>query len=380
MDFADRPKQFASEVGSRVHAQFAEILKSAHASYQKTRTHSASRRIGPADRGRKKRGARRGTKGSGGSCPRRPTEPSRCLGRGSAPGIGERLQPTGEFAEAFQIDLRLTRKGCKKVITKYTGDRSFCPKCRRSLLPPAIIRLSGWLFGHGFQAWAVYQRVVLRLSYRLITATMEDMFCERTSEATVIKFVRNLADYYGRCEKANLDRLLASPFLHVDETRLSIQGTDHYVWILTDGRRVVFRMTATRETTMIRELLADYEGVLVSDFYAGYDGVGCRQQKCLVHLIRDLNDDLWASPFDAEFEGFVLAVRDLLVPMIEAVQGGIAKARRLAKFLPDGRRLLCPPDHRYLVQIRGDAEVSEAVRAVSRLAVHLPVPGRHPVE
>src|SRR5262249_25170964 len=40
------------------------------------------------------------------------------------------------------------------------------------------------------------------------------------------------------------------------------------------------------------------------------------------------------SPFDAEFEGFVLAVRDALVPMIEAVQGKDAKARRLAKFLP----------------------------------------------
>src|SRR5262249_52994937 len=114
----------------------------------------------------------------------------------------------------------------------------------------------------------------------------------------------------------------------------SIQGTDHYVWILTDGRRVVFRMTATRETTMVRQLLADYGGVLVSDFYAGYDSIGCRQQKCLVHLIRDLNDDLWASPFGAEFEGFVLAVRDLPVPMIEAVQGRVAKARQLSKFLP----------------------------------------------
>ena len=72
----------------------------------------------------------------------------------------------------------------------------------------------------------------------------------------------------------------------------------------------------------------------MSDFYAGYDSVGCRQQKCLVHLIRDLNDDLWASPFNTEFEGFVLAVRDLLVPAIEAVQGRATKARQLAKFLP----------------------------------------------
>ena len=139
-------------------------------------------------------------------------------------------------------------------------------------------------------------------------------------------------------------------------------------------------MTATRETTMMRELLSNYEGVLVSDFYAGYDGVGRRQQKCLVHLIRDLNDDLWASPFDAEFEGFVLAVRDLMVPMIEAIQGRIAKARQLAKFLPS-------IDTFYARQITGISyrsevtqKLSEAVRAVSRLIVHVPLSGRHPVE
>src|SRR5262245_23380343 len=93
-------------------------------------------------------------------------------------------------------------------------------------------------------------------------------------------------------------------------------------------------MTETRETTMVRELLCGYGWVLGSVFYAGYDSVGCRQQKCLVHLIRDLNDDLWASPFNTEFEGFVLAVRDLLVPAIEAVQGRATKARQFAKFLP----------------------------------------------
>src|SRR6202035_2915689 len=122
--------------------------------------------------------------------------------------------------------------------------------------------------------------------------------------------------------------------VHIDETRLNIQGTDHYAWVITDGRRVVFRITETRETTMVRELLTGYTGVLVTDFYPGYDGIECRQQKCLAHLIRDLNDDLWASPFDTEFEGFILAVRDLLVPMIDAVQGRAAKARQLARFLP----------------------------------------------
>jgi hypothetical protein len=164
---------------------------------------------------------------------------------------------------------------------------------------------------------------------------MEDLFAERTTEATLVNFMRDLATFYGPCERTTLGRLLAGPFVHVDETLLNIEGTDQYAWVITDGQRFLFRMTATRETTLVREMFADYGGVLVSDFYAGYDGIGCRQQKCLVHLIRGLNDDLWASPFDAEFEGFVLAVRDLLVPLIGAVQGRNAKARRLAKFLPN---------------------------------------------
>jgi hypothetical protein len=335
VDFADRPKQLASEAGSRVHVQFAEILKSAHASYQKTRlTLSPSDSVG-AEGGAKKRGAPKGHQGFRRILPTRADRTVRVPRKRVCPRHRtERLQPTGEVSEAYQIDLRLTKKGCKKVTTKFTGGRTVCPKCHHHFPPPAISRLGGWLFGHGFKAWAVYLRVSLRLPYRLITTMMEDLFGERTTEATVVNFVRNLAGYYGPCEQATLDRLLAGPFIHVDETRLSIEGTDHYVWVFTDGHRVILRMTETRETTMVLELLSGYRGVLVSDFYAGYDSVECRQQKCLVHLIRDLNDDLWASPFDAEFEGFVLAVRDLVVPMIEAVQGRATKARQLTKFLP----------------------------------------------
>lgn len=40
---------------------------------------------------------------------------------------------------------------------------------------------------------------------------------------------------------------------------------DHYVWVFTDGQRVVFRITETREANYVHEVLAGYKGVLVSD-------------------------------------------------------------------------------------------------------------------
>jgi Transposase IS66 family len=44
-----------------------------------------------------------------------------------------------------------------------------------------------------------------------------------------------------------------------------------------------------------------------------------------------LNDDLWQNPADDEFEGFVVAVRDLLVSLLEDVQRFGLKARHLHK-------------------------------------------------
>ncbi len=58
----------------------------------------------------------------------------------------------------------------------------------------------------------------------------------------------------------------------------------------------------------------------------------CRQQKCWVHLIRDLNDDLRETPFDTEYEMFVLEVRNLIIPIMEAIQKYGLKKRILEKF------------------------------------------------
>ena len=62
----------------------------------------------------------------------------------------------------------------------------------------------------------------------------------------------------------------------------------------------VYVYAPTREGDTLRETLAGFKGVLVSDFYAAYDAMDCPQQKCLIHLIRDLNDDLLKNPFDEE--------------------------------------------------------------------------------
>jgi hypothetical protein len=97
-------------------------------------------------------------------------------------------------------------------------------------------------------------------------------------------------------------------------------------------------MTESREADIVREVLAGYVGVLISDFYPGYDSMPCRQQKCLVHLIRDINDGLWKAPFDKELEVFSVEVQALIVPILIDVDRFDLKACHLRKHLKQVER------------------------------------------
>jgi hypothetical protein len=86
--------------------------------------------------------------------------------------------------------------------------------------------------------------------------------------------------------------------VHADETKVRLIGKSGYVWVLASLEDVVFSYSDTREGGMVQELLKEFRGVLASDFYAVYDAINCTQQKCLIHLMRDINDDLYRHPYD----------------------------------------------------------------------------------
>src|SRR5947208_1180440 len=71
-----------------------------------------------------------------------------------------------------------------------------------------------------------------------------------------------------------------------------------YVWVFTNLEEVVFIYRPSREGSFLHDLLKDFRGVLVSDFYAPYDALACAQQKCLIHLMRDFNHDIQRNPWD----------------------------------------------------------------------------------
>jgi hypothetical protein len=108
-------------------------------------------------------------------------------------------------------------------------------------------------------------------------------------------------------------------------------GKDGYVWVLTSMEEVAYFYTPTREGSVIQSMLKDFSGVLVTDFYSAYEGIDCPQQKCLIHFIRDLNDDLLKHPYDETLKQLVGDFTRMVKPIIETVDQRGLKKHFLAK-------------------------------------------------
>ncbi len=79
---------------------------------------------------------------------------------------------------------------------------------------------------------------------------------------------------------------------------------------------------------------------LVSDFFTGYDSLDCAQQKCLVHLIRDINEDLLRNPFDEKLVAFATRFGSLLRRIVETIDRYGLKRRNLQKYKKEALRFV----------------------------------------
>jgi hypothetical protein len=140
-----------------------------------------------------------------------------------------------------------------------------------------------------------------------------------------------MAESYREAYDEITQRLTHGRLIHADETHVSVKGIDSYVWVFTSMEDVVYIWSKTRENVMITEILKDFQGVLISDFYSAYDSAACPQQKCLIHLMRDLNGHLYKEPFNQEIKQIVQEFATLLKPMIDTIDRFGLKTRFLKK-------------------------------------------------
>src|SRR5262249_47409231 len=162
-------------------------------------------------------------------------------------------------------------------------------------VPEDYIAATVTKYGHNVCAWAVYTTVALRQTNENVVESLADLFGYDISPGLVSIFRKRAAEYYRPTYDALLQGLKRGFVIHVDETKASVRrrSTNGYVWAFANPETVYYAYAPTRGGKIVGETLDGFRGVLVSDFYAAYDSLPCPQQKCLIHLVRDFNDDLF---------------------------------------------------------------------------------------
>ena len=253
------------------------------------------------------------------------------------------------------LDLKFMRQGIKRWIILYRFHRYKCQDCGTTF------EKKGWTrrnFGPGIFAYSVYQNIGLRVAQETVDRSLNKLFALDLAIGTTMRFKAKAAKLYEGTYDALLKRLCNGRLVHADETKISVEGKGGFVWVFANMEEVAYVYSETREGDTLQNLLKDFTGVLVSDFYAAYDGIQCPQQKCLIHLIRDLNDAVLEHPYDDQLKSLVKSFADLVKPMVETIDRHGLKTHFL-------RKHLVSVDHFYRQLLRADLQ-SESARVIKK--------------
>ena len=235
----------------------------------------------------------------------------------------------------INYDLKFSQSGIKRWITKFSAKRTRCSQCKVVVMSSDYKEITK--YGHGLISWIMYQHIAGHLPFYRIQNMLEDQF-GLSIGSNPQKFKATISSFYIKTYQNILDKIVQGELIHIDETQVIIQKQKGYIWAFTNHEEVYFLYTESREGKFLKELLHGFKGVLISDFYEVYNQPEWIQQKCLIHLIRDLNDDLRENPFDDEYKTMVSSFGSLLQEIVKTIDQYGLRKRYLNKHNKDVKR------------------------------------------
>jgi predicted RecB family nuclease len=251
-----------------------------------------------------------------------------------------KIRPLSQCAHEV-IDLRFSRGGIRRWIVRYISWRYCCVRCKTRFVSARFQQhRKAPKYGSGLISWCIYQLLIGGQNVHRIHRSLRDLFGLSLPKGSVYKFKRTAASFYkGQYEKI-LKTILAGSLIHIDETSINLMKEKGYVWVITSADSVYFFYRKSREGSFLGDMLKQFRGVLVSDFYTAYDSFDIPQQRCLIHLMRDMNDDLLKNPFDDEFKSLAETFSSLLRTIVNTIDRYGLKKRHLNKHRRDANKFV----------------------------------------
>jgi predicted RecB family nuclease len=251
----------------------------------------------------------------------------------------KRIEQIKQMSRLF-IDLKFSNTGVKKWITTFRSYRYKCPKCGNVFSSEVRSRGGQYRYGHALMSWCVYSWIFCGMNMNRTRMALGDTFEIFVDDSRIGRFRHTMTAEYESLYGDILQGILQEKILHVDETSVKLRGFKGYVWVIAGMDKVYYFYKPSREGSFLQEILHSFSGVVISDFYTAYDSLKSEQQKCLVHFVRDIDEDLLKNPLDTELKSIAEEFGTLLRTIIETVDRYGLRRRHLRKHKPAVLRFL----------------------------------------
>jgi len=196
--------------------------------------------------------------------------------------LKENLAPCDGLHEHLQEDIVIEPR---TEVVKYIHEQSFCSTCNRPVVQPGEGEMLNAHIGPVARSVAVFLRYRIGVSYRKTKKLFKELFGMNFVPASLLGFDKKAAFLGVPIYDDLREKIRITGYAHADETSWRNDGVGHYVWFAGNENLAYFHIDRHRSSDVAKSIFGDhYEGVLVRDRYAAYNGIGSDWQSCLAHI------------------------------------------------------------------------------------------------
>ena len=147
------------------------------------------------------------------------------------------------------------------------------------------------VFGKNFEAQITLLHFDDRLPLRKTISAIERQYKTTLTSKAVYDVTKRVADK-ATPEYENIKKKIRrATHLHIDETKIKIQGKTNWLWIFRSRTNIFFVIRKERNRNVLDEILGyHYSGIIICDGLSAYEEYTQYLQRCWSHILRETKE------------------------------------------------------------------------------------------
>lgn len=172
----------------------------------------------------------------------------------------------------------------------YRTYKGYCPNCQCTVQSRHPDQIPNRMIGSRALLLAADMKHGLGIPYRKVATSLKRLCGLSITAGALVQEMSALAKWLKPEYEAIRSSIRQSLSVHIDETGWRLDGESCWLWAFTNDSFTIYEVNPSRGHQVVLEQLGeDYCGTIISDFYTAYNPLPYKQQKCLVHLLRELS-------------------------------------------------------------------------------------------